>query len=147
MVISGRQFEHNKAHEGKALDKILKTIYDLKAKVGALRKALDRHGISTDGETEAKNGKGFQFEKQKPKFAGIAKRKGKLGNLQSKSFVPNREFSITDPDEEEQEEQCNNVMVIVAKMCPGQVQDNECKAIFYNAIQSCRCQRSCIQDD
>jgi hypothetical protein len=40
-VISSRQAEHNKAQEGKALDKILKTIYDLTAKVGTLRKAMD----------------------------------------------------------------------------------------------------------
>jgi hypothetical protein len=41
--------------------------------------------------------------------------KGKLRNLQSKSLVPNREISMTDSDEEEQEEQCNNVMVIEPK--------------------------------
>ncbi len=40
-VISCRQAEHNKAQEGKALDKILKTINDLRAMVGTLRKAMD----------------------------------------------------------------------------------------------------------
>jgi hypothetical protein len=49
-VISGIQVEHNKTQEGKALHKKLKTIYDLKAEVGTLRKAMDQHGISTDGE-------------------------------------------------------------------------------------------------
>ncbi len=42
LVISCRQAEHNKAHEGKALDKILKPIYDFKAEVGTLRKAMDQ---------------------------------------------------------------------------------------------------------
>jgi hypothetical protein len=74
---------------------------------------MDRHGISADGEPELKNGEGFQFEKQKTKFAGIARKKGKLGNLQAKSLVQHREISMTDSDEEEQEEQCNNVMVFV----------------------------------
>jgi hypothetical protein len=78
-----------------------------------LRKAIDRHCISTDGEPEPKNGKGFQFERQKQKFAGIAKNKGKLVNLQARSLVPNHEISMTDSVEEEQEEQCNNVMVVV----------------------------------
>ncbi len=113
LVISCHQAEHNKAQEGKALYKILKTIYDLKAEVGTLRKAMDRHRISTDGEPEPKNGKGFQFEKQKLKLAGIAKKKGKLGNLQARSLVLNREISMTDSVEEEKEEQCNNVMVFV----------------------------------
>jgi hypothetical protein len=66
---------------------------------------MDRHCISTDGNPEPKNGMGFQFEKQKQKFAGIAKRTGKLGNLQTKSLIQNSEVSITDSDEEEQEEQ------------------------------------------
>jgi hypothetical protein len=56
LVISCRQAEHNKAQEGKALDKILKTIYDLKAEVGKLRKAFDLHDISTDGEPKSKSG-------------------------------------------------------------------------------------------
>ncbi len=98
-VISSRQAEHNKAQEGKALDKILKTIYDLTAKVGTLRKAMDWHGISSDGESEPKHGKGFRFEKQKPnllsKFAMIAKKKGKLGNLQASSLVQNNKILMT----------------------------------------------------
>jgi hypothetical protein len=112
LVISGRQFEHNKAHEGKALDKILKTIYDLKAEVGALRKAMDRHGISPDGETEPKNGKGVQFEKQKQKFAGIAKRKENwvIFNPSLLSRTANFQLLIL--------MRKNNVMVIVGKNVP-----------------------------
>jgi hypothetical protein len=56
LVISCCQAEHNKAQEGKALDKIIKTIYDLKAEVGTLRKAFDLHVISTDGEPKSKSG-------------------------------------------------------------------------------------------
>jgi hypothetical protein len=63
---------------------------------------MDLHSISADGEPEPKVGMGFHFEKQKQKFAGIAKKKGKLGNLQARSLVPNREISTTDSDEEEQ---------------------------------------------
>ncbi len=63
---------------------------------------MDQHRISTDGkpELEPKTGKGFQFEKQKPKIAGISKRNENLGNLQStgKSLVQNSKISITDSD-------------------------------------------------
>ncbi len=78
------------------------------------------------------------YEKQKHKFAGIAKKKGKLGNLLSKSLVPNREISITGSDEEEQGEQCNNVMVLVEpKRAPDKYRTMSAKAIFYDTIRSC----------
>ena len=111
-VMRRKQAEHTKSQEEHALGKILKTIYDLKAEVGSFRKALDRHGISIDGESDPKPGKGNQIDKQKPKFAGIAKKKSRMGKAQSKSLVPDREISITDSDEEV-EEQCYNVMAVV----------------------------------
>jgi hypothetical protein len=57
---------------------------------------------------------------------------------------------IIESDEEEQEEQCNNVMVIVeTKRAPVnyRTMTAKFKAMFYDAIQSCRYQRSCIQND
>jgi hypothetical protein len=57
-----KQGEHTKSQEDHALGKVLQTIYDLKAEVGCLRKALDRHGIQIDGESNPKHGKGNQFE-------------------------------------------------------------------------------------
>ena len=81
----------------------------MKAEVACFRKALDRHGIQIDGKSDPKPGKGNQFKKQKPKFAGIVKKKSRMGNVHSKSLVPDREVSITDSDEEV-EEQCYNKM-------------------------------------
>ncbi len=101
LVIRSRQVEHNKAQEGKALDKILQTIHGLKAEVGTWREAMDRHGVRIDGEPEPKHGQALQFEKQKRKSRVIAKEKGKTGNRQSKPLVPNREISVTGSDEEE----------------------------------------------
>ena len=60
--------------------------------IKTFRKAMDQHGISIDGEPETKNGKGTHFEKQISKFAGIAKRKGKMGKVQSRSLVPDRKI-------------------------------------------------------
>ena len=64
----------------------------------------------TAPESDPKHGKGNQFEKQKPKFAGIAKKKSRMDNVHSKSLVPDRE--ITDSDEEVKE-QCYHVMAMI----------------------------------
>jgi hypothetical protein len=65
-VISSCQAEQIKAQEGKALDKILKFIYGLKAEVGTLRKAMDQHGISTDGKPDKnRNSQGLPRKKKK----------------------------------------------------------------------------------
>jgi hypothetical protein len=43
--------------------------------MGCFRKALDRHGSQLESEPDSKNEKGNQFEKQKPKFAGMITKK------------------------------------------------------------------------
>ena len=62
--------------------------------------------LSMERETNSK--------KQKQKFAGIAKKKSRMGNVHSKSLVPDREILITD-SEEEVEQQCYNVMAVIAE--------------------------------
>ncbi len=41
MVMGSRQAEHNKTQDGNTLDKIIKTMYDLKAVIGCFRNAMD----------------------------------------------------------------------------------------------------------
>jgi hypothetical protein len=59
--------------------------------------------------------KGIPIRETENGISRDCQEKGKLRNLQAKSLVPNCEISMTDSDEEEQEEQCNNVMVIEPK--------------------------------
>jgi hypothetical protein len=110
-----RQSKHNEQTEKVDYAKILKVIYDLKADVGTIKKGLESKGILVDSAPDHKrDGKGYpQSDRQRPKFAGIAK-KTKLGRIiASRSLVPNREVEVTDTDEEpEEEEQAQLAMIV-----------------------------------
>ncbi len=112
-VMRRRQIEHNKTQEMQGFDKIMKTLNDMKEEMGILRKSMDKHEIHIKGDSDSKQGKGNYLDTQKPNFAGIAKKIGKVGKSQSQSLVPDRELSITDSDEEKHDEHRHNMLVMV----------------------------------
>ena len=111
-----RQPKHTELQDNVDNAKLLEVIYDLKADVGTIKKGLEAKGILVHSAQDHKrDGKGHpQPERQRPKFAGIAK-KTKLGKrIASHSLVPNREVVVTDSNEEEEQEQAQLAMVVPA---------------------------------
>jgi hypothetical protein len=119
-----RHSKHTELTKNIDYAKILKVIYDLKADVGTIKKGLESKGILVDSAPDHKrDGKGYpQTDRNRPKFAGIAK-KTKLGKIiATRSLVPNREVEMTDSDEEqEEEEQAQLAMIVpvVKKILPN----------------------------
>ena len=61
----------------------MQVMYDMKAEMGALRRALQIAGICVDAPYNKKNKEQPINRSQKPKFAGIAKRANRSKNIAS----------------------------------------------------------------
>ncbi len=77
-------------HESPRLKKLMQVMYDMKAKMGALRRALQRAGICVDAPYQKKNKEQHINGSQKPKFAGIAKKANWKKKIASRSLVPGK---------------------------------------------------------
>jgi hypothetical protein len=61
-------------HEAPRMDKLMQVMYDMKAEMGALRRALQQAGIRVDAPYQKKTKEQHINRSQKQKFAGIAKK-------------------------------------------------------------------------
>ncbi len=94
-------------------------MYDMKAEMGALRRALHQAGICVDAPYNKKNKEQPINGSQKPKFAGIAKRANRSKMIASKSLVPDKiPTSIADTDSEDEPHEISNMAVAVRRKVP-----------------------------
>ena len=99
-------------HESPRLEKLMQVMYDMKAEMGALRRALHQAGICVDAPYNKKSKEQPINGSQKPKFAGIAKRANRSKKIASKSLVPNRiPSTVTDTDSEDEPHEISNMAV------------------------------------
>ncbi len=90
----------------------MQVMYDMKAEMGALRRALYQAGICVDASYNKKNKEQPTNGIQKPKFEGIAKRANRSKKIASRSLVPNKlPTSITDTDSEDEPHEISNMAV------------------------------------
>ncbi len=68
-------------HESPRSEKLMQVMYDMKAEMGALCRALHQAGICIDVPYNKKNKEQPINRSQKPKFAGIAKRANQTNNV------------------------------------------------------------------
>jgi hypothetical protein len=105
--------------ESPRLEKLMKVMYDMKAEMGALRRALHQAGICVDAPYNKKNKEQPINGSQKPKFAGIAKRANRSKKIASKSLVPDRiPTTATDTDSEDEPHEISNMAVAVRRKVP-----------------------------
>jgi hypothetical protein len=101
--------------ENNVYGRILQALHDLKSDVGTIKKSLNNAGIRSDRPKTIhdKYGKGQPHpDKQRTKFAGIAKTT-KLGKIiASRSLVQNRKIDLSDTDEEEEDQQAHLAEVV-----------------------------------
>jgi hypothetical protein len=106
-------------HESPRLEKLMQVMYDMKAEMAALRRALHQAGICVDAPYNKKNKEQPINGSQKPKFAGIAKRANRSKKIASKSLVPNRiPSTVTDTDSEDEPHEISNMAVAVRRKVP-----------------------------
>jgi hypothetical protein len=106
-------------HESPRLEKLMQVMYDMKAEMGALRRALHQAGICVDAPHNKKNKEQPINGSQKPKFAGIAKRANWSKNIASRSFVPNKvPTTVEDTDSEDEPHEISNMAVAVRHKVP-----------------------------
>ncbi len=83
----------------------MQVMYDMKAEIGALRRALQQAGICVDDPHQKNHTEQHINGSQKPKFAGIAKKANQSKNTVSRSLVPDHKLpqalSAIDSDSED----------------------------------------------
>jgi hypothetical protein len=75
-------------HESPRMEKFMQVMYDMKAEMGALRRALQQAGICVDAPYQKKNKEQHINGSQKLKFAGIAKKAIRNKKVASRSRLP-----------------------------------------------------------
>ncbi len=107
------------SHESPRLEKHMQVMYNMKAEMGSLRRALHVAGICVEAPYNKKNKEQPINGRQKPKFAGIAKRANRSKKVASKSLVPDQlPTSITDTDSEDEPHESSNMAVAVKRKVP-----------------------------
>jgi hypothetical protein len=84
-------------HESPRLEKLMQVMYDMKAEMGALRRALHQAGICVDAPYNKKNKEQPINGSQKSKFAGIAKRANRSKRIAAEAHAAPERTSPTPP--------------------------------------------------
>jgi hypothetical protein len=123
-----KQDTRQSTSESPRLEKLIKVMYDMKAEMGALRRALHQEGTCVDAPYNKKNKEQHIKRSQKPKFAGIAKKENRSKKIASKSFVPDRiPTTNTDTDSEDEPHEISNMAVAVRRKVPMNPMRFECR--------------------
>ncbi len=97
----------------------MQVIYDVKAEMVALLRALQQAGICVDSPHQKKNKEQHINGSQKPKFAGIAKKTNRSKNNSSRSLVPDKiPQALSDSDSEDEPHARSNMAVAMKRKVP-----------------------------
>ncbi len=77
-------------HESPRMEKLIQVMYDMKAEMGALCRALQQAGICVEAPYQKKNKEQHINGRKKSKFAGIAKKANRSKNVASRSLAPGK---------------------------------------------------------
>jgi hypothetical protein len=106
-------------HESPRMEKLMQVMYDMKAEMGALRRALQLAGICVDAPYNKKNKEQHINGSQKPKFAGIAKKTSWKKKIVSRSLVQGKiPQDHSDSDSEDGPHESSNMAVAVGRKVP-----------------------------
>jgi hypothetical protein len=98
------------------MDKLMQAMYDMKAEMGALCRALQKAGICIDAPHQKKTKEQQLNGNQKSKFVGIAKKVNRSKNIASRSVVPDKvPHQLSDTDFEDKPHESSNVAVAMKR--------------------------------
>jgi hypothetical protein len=106
-------------HESPRMEKLMQVMYDMKAEMGALRRAFQQAGICVDAPHQKKNKEQHMNRNQKAKFAGIAKKANQSKNVVSRSLVPDKiPRALSDSDSKDELHESRNMAVAMKHKVP-----------------------------
>ncbi len=110
-------------------------MYDMKAEMGVLRRALQQAGMCVDTPNQKKNKKQHINGSQKPKFAGIAKKANWSKNVASRSQVPDKiPQALSDSDSEDEPHESSNMAAAMKRKVP--INPRAWNAALYGMMRS-----------
>jgi hypothetical protein len=106
-------------HESPRMEKLMQVMYDMKAEMDALRRALQQAGICVEAPYQKKNKEQHINGSQKSKFAGIAKKANRSKNVASRSLAHGKiPQAFSDSDSEDEPDESSNMAVAMKRKVP-----------------------------